>query len=139
MICRIECDVKWHVCTGVTPWLDDDIWKRDKVFSDLASWSYSQLSQQEASKVKQTWADLFAWHKAHPTSDTVVVGQPSKVNDNLEFLTPLLSWGAMWNVLKSYVAQNPLATGDAAGDAVGDAAGATSKEQASKKRKPLDR
>ena len=95
---------------GVTPWAENEAWKCDKVFSDIARWSYSQLSSSQASAAKQTWADLHAWHNSHPSSDTVIVGQPEQVNSSLHLSTPLLSWGAMWNVLKSYVAPSPAAS-----------------------------
>ena len=92
----------------MTPWGDEESWKRDKVFTDIAKWSYSQLSGNEASKAQQTWADLHGWHKAHPLSDTLVVGQPVKVSESLELPTSLMPWGEMWKVLKSYVAPAPL-------------------------------
>ena len=99
---------------GVTPWAENDNWKCDKVFSDIAKWSFTHLSRNAASAAKQTWADLYAWHQAHPSSDTVVVGQPEAVNDSKQFSTPLLPWSEMWKVLKSYVAPVPSASMPAA-------------------------
>ena len=50
------------------------MWKRDKIFADLARWQYSQLSSDEALVAHSKWAVLGSWHHSHQTSDTVVVG-----------------------------------------------------------------
>ena len=106
---------------GVTPWAENEAWKCDKVFADIAKWSYSQLSSSQAAAVKQTWADLYAWHNSHPSSDTVIVGQPEQVNSSLQLTTPLLPWSEMWKVLKSYVAPSPAASTSSAAAVQADA------------------
>ena len=92
---------------GVTPWKDDSVWKRDKVFSDLARWQHTQLASAESEKAKASWQALAQWHRSHPTSDTLVVGQHARINDELELRTPLLSWDEMWKVLKTHVSDAP--------------------------------
>ena len=57
----------------------------------------------EALAVRSKWAALGNWHQSHQTSDTVVVGQPAAIRHDLELRTPLLSWGEMWQVLKTHV------------------------------------
>ena len=64
---------------GVTPWIDDATWKRDKVFSDILRWDYSHLQPVEAQQARKAWADLKGWHDAHPTADTVIIGTPAQV------------------------------------------------------------
>ena len=88
---------------GVTPWKDDSAWKREKVFADLARWEYSQLQSDAAQVAASKWGALSRWHQSHPTSDTIVVGAPIAISNDLELRTPLLSWPEMWNVLKTHI------------------------------------
>ena len=92
---------------GVTPWAEDSAWKRDKVFTDLARWEYSQLKSAEAETARNRWEALGSWHRSHQTSDTVAVGQPAAIGQGLELRTPLLSWGEMWKVFKTHVNAAP--------------------------------
>ena len=92
---------------GVTPWAEETAWKRDKVFADLARWEYTQLHSAEVQAARDKWAALARWHQSHPTSDTVVIGQPAVMGPGLELQVPLLSWGEMWKVLKTHVTSAP--------------------------------
>ena len=87
---------------GVTPWQEDESWKRGKVFEDLARWQYTSLSSADADVARAKWVALGSWHDSHQTSDTVVVGQPVSI-DGDQLPTPLLSWAEMWRVLKTHV------------------------------------
>ena len=73
------------------------------MFRDLASWSYSALSAQEASDATQNWDDLKTWHESHEESDSIIVGPQVTIAPGLELRTPLLSWDETWKVLKQHV------------------------------------
>ena len=92
---------------GVTPWIEESVWKREKVFADLARWEYSRLDRSATHAASSRWAALSLWLQSHPTSDTLVVGEPAKIADGLELRTPLLSWSEMWKVLKTHVRSAP--------------------------------
>ena len=92
---------------GVTPWAEDSAWKRDKVFADLARWEYSHLNASETSQAQRKWAALASWHRSHPTSDTVVIGQPVMMGAGLELPTFLPPWDEMWKTLKTHVIAPP--------------------------------
>ena len=95
-----------NVDPGVTEWLEDEKWKRGKVFADLARWEYSSLSSADADVARNKWAALGSWHDSHQTSDTIVVGQPTLI-DGDQLPTPLLTWTEMWRVLKMHVVAAP--------------------------------
>ena len=85
-----------NVDPGVEKWKEDDAWKREKVFEDLEKYTFPYLDRAAGEKARADWRALGAWHTSHPTSDTVVVGQPAIVAPGLEFRSALPPWKDMW-------------------------------------------
>ena len=111
-------------CPGVTDWLDDDSWKRERVFYDLAKYRFNHLSQAEGAKRREEWAALDAWLTAHPTSSTVLIGAPNVVAPGCEFQSTLPPWRDMWTKLRRNVPEAhaaPQAGEQRGGIAPGDA------------------
>ena len=98
---------------GVTPWAEDSVWKRDKVFADRCTLGvlYSALLQRFSHSSEPVGCPLKVAPIPSDLSDTLVVGQHAVIGDGLEEVelrTPLLSWSEMWNkVLKTHVITAP--------------------------------
>ena len=110
---------------GVTSWIDESAWKRDKVFSDLSRWAYPELDDAGKIKAKGAWASLGSWHASHPTSDSIVIGQPATICPGLSLPTSLPTWSEMWKVLKTNVIAPPIAPSPAVAAPAAPAAAVT--------------
>lgn len=86
------------------PWLEQDAWSFQRVFSDLYNWKYDDPAK--AQTCREHWAALRAWHTAYSTSDSVQLGALQDLAGGLQLGgVPACSWQQMWDLLDARAAR----------------------------------
>ena len=101
---------------------DDSSWRQSKVMGDIQRYTFTRCSAEQAETCRREWRAWDVWHKAHPTSDSIVLTSDLDVGGGFPPVktSPQVTWEEMWRLLCSLApgssAKAPPAGAQAEGD-----------------------
>ena len=80
---------------------DDSSWRQSKVMGDIQRYTFTRCSAEQAETCRREWRAWDVWHKAHPTSDSIVLTSDLDVGGGFPPVktSPQVTWEEMWRPL----------------------------------------